>query len=556
MPSTAIYARYSTDLQNDASIEDQVRLCKEYAERNNLSVAEVYTDHGISGTTMNRPGMQSMMSDAAKGKFSFIISEALDRISRDQEDIAGIYKRVSFEGIQIHTLSEGPVNELHIGLKGTMGALFIKDLADKTRRGMRGNVEAGKSGGGKAYGYDMPRTFDARGELIRGDRTINEIEADTITDIFNRYASGESPRSIAMDLNAKGIKGPTSKGWGQSTINGNAKRGTGILNNELYIGRMIWNRLKYIKDPETGKRVSRLNDESEWIIKGVPELRIIDDALWKRVKDRQKVQSQTSFAQGHSKRLCDHNRPAYILSGLVKCGVCGGGMINVNSDRTGCANARNKGTCSNRKTIKRTALEKHVFDGLKNHLLHPEMFAKFCEVYTEHLNTLRSQKNAAYNAAVSELQTTKRDQEKLIDAILNGIPAEHVKGRLDSLKEHQDELENIIANHTPEPVVLHPAMAQHYQKNISNLIEALAKPEFKAQASDAIRKLIERITLTPSTEGNNKPYIIEVQGVLADILNLALDSDTQEKRPLSESDLNPSIALVAGVGFEPTTFRL
>ncbi len=116
---------------------------------------------------------------------------------------------------------------------------------------------------------------------------------------------------------------------------------------------------------------------------------------------------------------------------------------------------------------------------------------------------------------------------------------------MDKLKARQGDLEHLIANQTPEPVVLRPAMVQHYQKNISKLIEALNKPEFKAQASDAIRKLIERIT----PEGHNKPYIIEVQGVLADILNLALDSKSQEKRPLNESDLNPSIALVAGARF-------
>ncbi len=94
--------------------------------------------------------MQMLLQDAQAGKFDVIVAEAIDRLSRDQEDIAHIYKRARFANVRIVTLSEGDVNELHIGLKGTMGALFLKDLADKTRRGLRGRVEAGKSGGGNS----------------------------------------------------------------------------------------------------------------------------------------------------------------------------------------------------------------------------------------------------------------------------------------------------------------------------------------------------------------------------------------------------------------------
>jgi site-specific DNA recombinase len=133
MTTAAIYARYSSDLQRDASIEDQIRLCKERAKREGWRVINCYTDHAISGASLIRPGMQMLLQDAQAGKFEVIVSEAIDRLSRDQEDIAHIYKRTRFAGVRIVTLSEGDVNELHIGLKGTMGALFLKDLADKMR---------------------------------------------------------------------------------------------------------------------------------------------------------------------------------------------------------------------------------------------------------------------------------------------------------------------------------------------------------------------------------------------------------------------------------------
>jgi site-specific DNA recombinase len=116
--------------------------------------------------------------------------------------------------------------------------------------------------------------------------------------IFEDYAGGKSPKAIAHALNREKIPGPSGKGWGQSTINGNWRRGTGIPNNELYIGRLAWNRLSYIKNPDAGNRVSRLNDRAAWIIKDVPELRIIDQELWDRVKARQgQLRKQPAFHQ-------------------------------------------------------------------------------------------------------------------------------------------------------------------------------------------------------------------------------------------------------------------
>ncbi|MDF6278483.1 recombinase family protein, partial [Escherichia coli] len=89
---------------------------------------------------------------AARGEIDLVLAEALDRLSRDQADIAALYKTLSFRGVRILTLAEGEISELHVGLKGTMNQLFLKDLAAKTRRGLRGRVEAGKSGGGNSYG--------------------------------------------------------------------------------------------------------------------------------------------------------------------------------------------------------------------------------------------------------------------------------------------------------------------------------------------------------------------------------------------------------------------
>jgi DNA invertase Pin-like site-specific DNA recombinase len=211
------------------------------------------------------------MRDALNQRFDVVLAEALDRFSRDQEDTAGLFKRLTFAGVSIVTLAEGDITHLHVGLKGTMNALFLKDLADKTRRGLRGRVELGKSGGGLCYGYKVTRaTHD--NAATTGTREIVSADAEVIRRIFRDYAAGVSPKALAKRLNAERCAGPGGTPWNASTIHGNPARGTGILNNELYVGRLVWNRLRYVKDPDTGKRVSRPNPPSEWVTTAVPEL--------------------------------------------------------------------------------------------------------------------------------------------------------------------------------------------------------------------------------------------------------------------------------------------
>src|SRR5687768_9053702 len=233
------------------------------------------------------------MRDALNQRFDVVLAEALDRFSRDQEDIAGLFKRLTFAGVNIVTLAEGDITHLHIGFKGTMNALFLKDLADKTRRGLRGRVEAGKSGGSVCYGYRVVRALEGQ---PRGDREVHLEEAATVRRIFRAFADGVSPKAICKTLNGERIPGPRGAAWSPSTIHGHAGRGTGLLNNELYIGHLIWNRQRFVKDPDTGKRVARMNPAETWVITDVPQLRIVPDDLWEAAKARQAATRRTMQA--------------------------------------------------------------------------------------------------------------------------------------------------------------------------------------------------------------------------------------------------------------------
>ena len=545
--TVAIYARYSSDNQREASIEDQICLCRERCDKEGWTVIDCYTDKAISGASLMRPAVQSLITDALAGKFNFIVAEAMDRLSRDQEDIAGIYKRMEFAGVKIITLSEGEINHLHVGLKGTMNALFLKDLADKTRRGLRGRVEAGKSGGGNSYGYDVVKRTDSAGEAIKGERAINKTEALIVKRIMTEYVSGTSPLQIATALNKEGIASPSGKGWGQSTINGNQKRGTGILNNELYIGRLVWNRLRYMKDPDTGKRVSRLNPPEDLIIHDVPDLRIIDQELWDQVKTRQKKQSQNQKPR-KPYRFRDQRRPKYLLSGLLRCGRCHGVYTATSRSYFGCSTRLNKGTCDNHHYIKHDRLETVILNGLQHHLIKPEYFKSFCEEFTEELKRLHYEQTHKISDQKREHTQITKELTMLLNALKGGSSADIIVNEMQTLELRQKELAEYI-NNADQPIpLIHPKMADLYHERLQELYLSLQEPETRNQAMEIIRSLIDYIELVP-VSGELKARI---HGDIAGLFNFM----NHKKSPTACADQGLSVELVAGVGFEPTTFRL
>ncbi len=549
MTHAAIYARYSSDNQRDASIEDQVRLCRERVEHEGWVLRSTYTDHAMSGASSLRPGYQKLREDARCGQFEVVVAEALDRLSRDQEDIAGLYKHLSFAGVKILTLAEGEISELHVGLKGTMNALFLKDLAQKTRRGLIGRVRQGKSGGGLCYGYDVVRRDDPRGIPVHGERRINDDEAAVVRRIFEEFAAGRSPRRIAFDLNTEGDAGPSGRDWGPSSINGNRTRGTGILNNELYIGRLVWNRQHFIKDPTTGRRQARLNPESDWVIQEVPDLRIVPQALWDRVKARQEAVRRDTRPDVRERPFWERRRPRYLFSGLMKCGTCGGGYSKLSSNLFGCSTARNKGTCENRLNIRRDVLEASVLNGLKTHLMDPDLFKEFAAEFYREVNRLRSAEAARFDAARVELARIERRLRKIVDAIGEGVEARALKDELLALERRQDELTTLLATaEQPEPLI-HPNLAEVYRRKVAALHEALQCDETRLEAAEIIRSLVDEIVLTPE----HGELRIDLKGELAGILAMSTDS---KKPAAAMRDGFEQIKMVAGAGFEPATFRL
>jgi site-specific DNA recombinase len=233
-----------------------------------------------------------------------------------------------------------------------------------------------------------------------------------------------------------------------------------------------------------------------------------------------------------------------------ECGCCGGGFSKVSQSHYGCSTARNKGTCDNRLTVRQDMLEGLVIGALQSRLMDPALLAEFCNEYTRRLNKLRSEKNASLGAARGELARLLKQRENIIQAIKDGVPAGEVKDDLARVAGRREELEALLAGAMEEPVLVHPNMAAHYHRQVANLAQVLNREENRDEAADILRSLVDRIELTPNRQGKLQ---IDLYGDLAGILSLAGKRD----RPLNQSDPSvQQVKVVAGVGFEPTTFRL
>ena len=557
-----IYARYSSEMQSASSIADQVRLCRRLCDSNGWTVVEVFTDEAMTGASHLRPGFQQLQQMAVAGGFDVLVAEALDRLSRDQEHIAGLHKRMTFLGAEIVTKAEGLINEMHIGLGGTMNALFLKQLAAKTHRGLEGRVHDGKSAGGRSYGYRIDRQPLPDGTWTTGDLVIDGREKAIVQRIFESYSLGKSARAIAVELNTAGIPSPRSgKGsgeWSFSTISGNWKRGTGILNNELYVGRRVWNRQRFVKDPATGKRQARPNPPEEWITERIDDLRLIDDRLWESVKRRQAAirSRMTDARDGRSaigNPLGTARRPAYLFSGLLKCGCCSASYTLMNKTKYGCSAARNKGTCDNRKLIHRECVETRILDGLKDKLLHPKMIEAFVAEYQREWNRLRTTEVSERDTLQAELKSVTQKIDKIVDAISEGMYHTSMKEKMDALEVRKGELTIRLASmdDAAAPVHLHPSIAQIYRQKVADLTASLNDDLARPEATEALRDLVSEVRMVPD-DGDEHGHVIELYGELGAILALADDANDKPRRLTG----GVSVPMVAGVGFEPTTFRL
>lgn len=466
----AAYARYSSDQQREASLDDQLRNCRGYCARMGWPEPATYTDAAMSGARNDRPGYLRLLADS--GRFDVIVVDDLSRLSRDSIEVAQAIRNLTFNGVRVVGVSDGTDtgrkgHKAEVGLRGIMSELYLADLADKTHRGLTGRALAGASAGGLPYGYRVTE---------RGHRAIREDQAVIVRRIFADYLSGESARSIAIALNAEGI--PSSRGstWAVSAIYGDVKRGIGILANPIYAGRQVWNRSTFPKHPITGRRVRRERPEAEWIITDQPELAIIDCRTWDAVQAAIKRRSQVHNGRGRA--------PRALLSGLLRCEECGGPVVMVDSHSYGCATAKDRGTCQNRQRVKARDADAAMVAGVRESLLSDDAMKAWQQAVA------RAMKSQAGNGTEARRKLAKAQQERdnMVAAIRAGIITPSTKAALEAAEADVTAAERAMQ----EPARIMPDARARLRRIADTLADRARQVP---AAREALRALIGEATL-------------------------------------------------------------
>ncbi|WP_217351029.1 MULTISPECIES: zinc ribbon domain-containing protein, partial [unclassified Ruegeria] len=183
-------------------------------------------------------------------------------------------------------------------------------------------------------------------------------------------------------------------------------------------------------------------------------------------------------------------RAKHLLSGLLRCGACGGGIAVISQTHIGCSAARSKGTCNNRKSVARTKVVVRVLTVLSDHLMAPELFRAFCKEFVAETYQLRAMLQTSHASEAAELAKTSHALEHLVQALIDGATASTVKDKMAELEARKAQLENDLnAAPAPQPV-LHPNMSAIYHSKVSNLAEAHNEPDVRGEAAEALRVLV------------------------------------------------------------------
>jgi DNA invertase Pin-like site-specific DNA recombinase len=516
---TVIYARFSREFQNPRSIADQISICRQRADKEGWQIVGTFEDTAISGAAGigedQRPGLNAMMRMVEGGGVDQVLAESTDRIARHVADAHNLRERMEFAGARLFTLFDGAVTPM-IGLvKGFMDAQFRTDLAKRVRRGQVGTVKEGRATGGIAYGYVQANRLDEKGGLIRGLRDIDPEKADIVRRIFTEYAGGISPLAIARRLNAEGVPGPRGTLWHSTALHGEKNHKRGILRNEIYVGILTYGRSRQVVNPQTRRRLMRYNDESEVMRVPVPDMRILDDALWQTVQDRLEANSTVRPERAR--------RPKHIFSGMVECGVCGGPYIIASSQNWGCSRHRYGAACTNNRLVSRVNFDARVLADLKAGMLAPEAVSAYIREYHRDFARAAADLGRDRGKIERKLEEANRRKDRLLKAFADGgNEFAEIRDMLAAARRDADQLTRELANMDAVPTVLtlHPKMEEVYRQQVEDLASALAEPEARLEAVPQLRAMIAKIIVYPNLE-KKRGTVIEVVRQMDVILGLA-----------------------------------
>ena len=283
-----------------------------------------------------------------------------------------------------------------------------------------------------------------------------------------------------------------------------------MLNNELYVGRRVWNRQSYRKNPKTGKRIPTTNAGDALVTAAVPELRILSDELWGSAKARQAAARQRP-------RSGRARRPVYLFSGLTRCGECNGGFNVSSRNMLRCFNHVSRAKCTNDRSINRIEVEARVLKALKERLFTEGRLDAVMRGFVDESNRLRRERRATLADRPRELAAINKRSKEILELLLAGFRDEQWKEELARGEARRRELEALMAVAEPAPPALHPSMVEAYKTKVESLIAVLTNgSDVDAEAARAgLRAFIGKIVIPPGDA------LLVVHGDLGSILSAA-----------------------------------
>ncbi len=527
----AIYARYSSDLQRESSIEDQFRRCREYAERHGWSVVKEVADRAVSGRAIaGREELQALMAAAQQSipPFERILVDDTSRLSRNVSDVLIITERLKYYGIHVTSVSQN-IDSAHgssrqlFTLNGMIDEQYVQGLADKVHRGQEGRVLNGFNPGGKCYGYrnvpieDTSRVGKYNRPAVRGvELEIVKEEAIVILRIFQMYAEGAGLGQIARKLNEEGVPSPQgprtrlSRSWCPSSIRS-------MLRNERYRGFLIWNRTEKRRNPETGRKTSKRRPTQDWKRRENPSWRIIPDSLWAQVEAKFRSVTRTGSARAGGLTRTTKSRQ-YLFSGSLTCGCCGASMVIVSGDgkgakaRYGCPSHRYRGVCSNRLTIRRDRLEDQLLASLQEKIWTPKMFEYALRRFEQEIARRRAEirKSSQMTDLIRERDRIRAEAARLVDAI---AACGHSPILLERLRATESRMEQLERECSLKKDIAHSPISSDKLRSFFveriNQLPDLAKSD-PERAKATFQKHLAPLILTPVSKENGD--LFEVSG--------------------------------------------
>jgi DNA invertase Pin-like site-specific DNA recombinase len=540
----AIYARYSSELQNPRSCDDQITELRQALERRGGRYDErlVFRDAEVSGGIWERDGLQALLAAVESGRVRRVFIEDVSRLSRDKEDAARIEKTFDYHGVSIVTLDgmtyDGSVGaSLAFTFQSAGAAQYLRDLGAKTRRGLRGAHRDGKSTGGRCYGY----------RVANGKLEVEETEAATVRTIFALYLDGHGYAVIAQKLNGRGVPAPRSRrragiGWMHSCIRE-------MLRNRKYVGEFTFGVRKWQRHPMTRRRVARTNHDADVLRTIRPELAIVDRPTWDAVQAL-----LTDHAKSYKARAVPHGKTSYLLTGLLRCGCCGAAMqiMGGSTERYyRCVANRKRGTCSNRLSVRERLTRTRILAAVSEALATPKAIAYVRQRIAERAGSLSRDAGRELGVRSARLERTEERIRGLITMQADGDRSPMVAQMRADLESQAAQERAAIADLravTSAPIRLPP---------VDLLTERVLSLRLLSESMDvqSARKALQSyfrggtITMTPEPHGDGQAYVARGEFMP---LALLMDKAATPSEPELGGRCPP---WVARGRFEPPTIR-